>query len=284
MRGYTAVMAVRVRRDLSARSRRMGSVPRVVAISLVALAAAGSAWAALPGMGTARTVESADGKLVYHAVAKKGRTAVDLVRAGRKVDSAKLAGTFGFPAPTNTGRGEGLSHDGRTLVLAGAGSFGRFAILDARTLDVRRMLRLRGQYTYDALSPNASTLYLIQHTANGPVDRYYVRAYDLTRGRLLKQIVFDTREKSSLMTGAAITRATGPSGRWVYTLYGRQNGTLFVHALDTVDRHAVCIDLPRVSPSAVWNVQMKLGSGRLAVRSATKKVAVIDIRTLRVTG
>ncbi len=282
MRGYTAVMAVRVRRDLSARSRRMGSVPRVVVICIVALAAAGGAWAALPGMGTARSVESTDGKLVYHAVAKKGRTTVDLVRAGRKVESAKLDGTFGFPAPTNTGRGEGLSHDGRTLVLAGAGSFGRFAVVDARTLEARRMIRLRGQYTYDALSPNASTLYLIQHTANGPVDRYYVRAYDLTRGRLLKQIIFDTREKSSLMTGAAITRATGPSGRWVYTLYGRQNGTLFVHALDTVDRHAVCIDLPRVAPKAVWSVGMKLAPGRLTIRNGTTKFAVIDIRTLRI--
>lgn len=260
----------------------MGSMLRLVAVALFALAAAGGAWAALPGMGTARWVESADGKLVYRAVAKGGSTTVDLVRNGRKVETTKLAGTFGFPAPTNTGHGEGLSHDGRTLVLSGAGSFGRFTVLDARTLHVRRMIRLRGQYTYDALSPTASTLYLIQHTANGPVDRYYVRAYDLARARLLKQIVFDTREKSSLMTGAAITRAAGPTGRWVYTLYGRSNGTLFVHALDTVDRHAVCIDLPRVAPSAVWNTRMKLASARLTVRNGTAKVAVIDTHTLRV--
>src|SRR4029079_15949019 len=205
-------------RDLSARSRRMGSMLRLVAIALVALAAAAGAWGALPGMGTARSVKSADGKLVYHAVAKRGSTTVDLVRDGRKVETTKLAGTFGFPAPRTTGRGEGLSHDGRTLVLAGAGSFGRFAVLDARTLHVRRMIRLRGQFTYDALSPTASTLYLIQHKANGPVDRYYVRAYDLAKARLLKQIIFDTREESSLMTGAAIIRATGPTGRWVYTL------------------------------------------------------------------
>ena len=260
----------------------MGSVLRIVAIAFVALAAAGGAWAALPGMGTARSVKSPDGKLVFRAVWKKGRTTVDLVRDAHTVKTARLHGNFGFPAPTNTGKGEGLSHDGRTLVLAASGSFGRFAVLDARTLHVRRMIRLRGQFTYDALSPTASTLYLIQHTANGPVDRYYVRAYDLAKARLLKQIIFDTREDSSLMTGAAITRATGPTGRWVYTLYGRSNGTLFVHALDTVDRRAVCIDLPRVTPREVWSVGMKLASGRLTVRNRTSRVAVIDTRILRV--
>ena len=282
MRGYTAVTAVRVRRDLFARSRRMGSMLRIVATALVALAAAGGAWAALPGMGTAQSVKSPDGKLLYRAVWKKGRTTVDLARDAHTINTARLHGNFGFPAPTNTGKGEGLSHDGRTLVLASAGSFGRFAVLDARTLHVRRMIRLRGQFTYDALSPTASTLYLIQHKANGPVDRYYVRAYDLAKARLLKQIIFDTREDSSLMTGAAITRASGPTGRWVYTLYGRSNGTLFVHALDTVDRHAVCIDLPRVAPTAVWSVGMKLASGRLTVRNRTTRVAVIDTRNLRV--
>jgi hypothetical protein len=100
----------------------------------------------------------------------------------------------------------------------------------------------------------------------------------------LKQIVFDTREESSVMTGWAVTRATGPSGRWVYTLYGRENGTLFVHALDTVDRHAVCVDLPRrVAQEAFPQVTLKLAPGRLAVRKGTTRLALIDTGTLRVT-
>jgi hypothetical protein len=256
---------------------------RPAAIALAALATAGAAWGALPGMGTTQSVASADGKLVYHAVAKRGHTTVDLVRDGRKVETVKLDGNFGFPAPTNSAHGEGLSHDGRTLVLAPAGGFSRFAVLDARTLHLRRMIKLRGQFSYDALSPNATTLFLIQHLSTGPAIRYYVRAYDVTRGRLLKQIVFDTREKSSLMTGWAVTRTTGPSGRWVYTLYGRSNGSLFVHALDTVDRHAVCIDLPRrVAQEAMQYLQLKLTPGRLSVRNGTAKIAVIDTKTLRV--
>jgi hypothetical protein len=168
-------------------------------------------------------------------------------------------------------------------VLAAVGTLGRFAVLDARTLHVRRTIRLRGQFTYDALSPNGSTLFLIQHVGSGAVDHYYVRAYDLTRGRLLKRIIFDTREESSLMTGWAVTRATGPSGRWVYTLYARSNGTLFVHALDTIDRRAVCIDLPRrVAQDALAEVTLKLTPGRLAVRKGTTRLALIDTKTLRV--
>jgi hypothetical protein len=106
----------------------------------------------------------------------------------------------------------------------------------------------------------------------------------VTRGRLLKQIVFDTREKSSVMTGWGVTRTTGPTGRWVYTLYGRSNGTLFVHALDTVDRHAVCVDLPRrVAQETMQDLRLKLTPGRLSVRNGTARVAVIDTKTLRVT-
>jgi DNA-binding beta-propeller fold protein YncE len=259
---------------------RIRSMFRLAPIVLAGLVAAGSAWAAYPGMGTTRSAVSPDGKLRYETDARKGRTTLDALREGRRVHTASLRGLYGFPLPTNDSN-EGVSHDGRTLVLAGLGSLGRFAVLDAGSLRIRRNLTLRGQFTYDALSPNARTLYLIQHVS--PPDRYYVRAYDLTRGRLLKQIVFDTREKS-VMRGSPVSRATGPSGRWVYTLYGRSNGTLFVHALDTVDRHAVCIDLPRrVTQDAMQHLRLKLTPGVLSVRNGTSKVAVIDTKTLRLT-
>jgi hypothetical protein len=276
---------VRVRRDFRGLSPRIGGMLRLAAIALLALGAAGAAWGALPGMGTTQSVASRDGKLLYETDARAGHTTVDILdRNSRRVKTVKLDGLFGVPAPTNNGKGEGLSHDGRTLVLAAVGSLGRFAVLDARTLHLRRMIKLRGQFTYDALSPNAATLFLIQHMATGSTDRYYVRTYDLTSGRLLKQIVFDTREKSSLMTGWGVTRATGPTGRWVYTLYGRSNGTLFVHALDTVDRHAVCIDLPRrVAQDAMQHLRLKLTPGVLSVRNGTSRVAVIDTKTLRLT-
>jgi hypothetical protein len=248
---------------------------------LVALAIAGAASAAYPGMGTTRSASSADGKVRYEADGGDNTT-ISILRGGRRVQSTTLRAPYGFPAPTNQGLGEGVSHDGRTLVLARVSSLGRFAVLDARTLRLRRTISLRGQFTYDALSPRATTLYLIQHVSFGPDDHYYVRAYDLRAGRLLKQIVFDTQEKGEVMRGMAVARATGPSGRWVYTLYGRANRTIFVHALDTVDRHAFCIDLsPRFSQEAQSGLRLTLVGRNLTVMDGQKRVAAIDTKKLR---
>ena len=154
--------------------------------------------------------------------------------------------------------------------------------LDARSLAVRRDVRLRGQFSYDALSPTGRTLFLIQHPSPTSL-HYYVRAYDLAHGRLRKEIVFDAREKGDgPMTGSPVTRATGPTGRWIYTLYVRPSGALFVHALDSVDVRAFCVDLPRRGSGNVMHTKLELKPGRLAVVAGTKRLAVIDTRTLRV--
>jgi len=211
------------------------------------------------------------------------RTTLSLWHGADKARRIVLDGIAGFPVPTSDGIGEGLSHDGRTLVLAFGGS-SRFAVVDARSLAVRRDVRLRGQFSYDALSPTGRTLFLIQYL-QGRVSHYYVRAYDVARGRLLRQIIFDAREKGEgPMTGSPVTRATGPSGRWGYTLYARRpSGELFVHALDSVDLHAYCVDLPRRASGNVWHTKLELKPGRLAVVAGTKRLAVIDTKTLRLT-
>jgi hypothetical protein len=66
----------------------------------------------------------------------------------------------------------------------------------------------------------------------------------------------------------------------VYTLYSRRSGSLFVHALDSVDRHAFCVDLPRKAPT-YWRPELTLTPGKLVVGNSAKRLAVIDTRTLR---
>jgi hypothetical protein len=249
---------------------------------MLALAGLAAGIAAADGPGPAVTTNSlfAPGGRMYTTATHSHRTVVSLWRIGHKARRVDLSGSLGFPIPTFDGTGEGLSHDGRTLVLTAPGR-SRYVVLDARTLAVRRTVRLQGRFSYDALSPTGRTLFLIQHPSRVS-NSYYVRAYDLAQGRLLEQIVFDAREKSSLMSGSPVTRATGPSGRWIYTLYVRPSGAFFVHALDSVDRHAVCVDLPRkIAPVAVWNTKLELTPGRLAVVAGTKRLAVIDTKTLR---
>jgi hypothetical protein len=251
-------------------------------VAAVAAAAALAAGSPVPSA-TTNSLFSPDGSMYTTKVAGH-RTTVTLWRNVRKLGRTSVDGAYGLPLIANDGTTEGVSHDGGTLVLGSTrATKGRFAVLDAHTLRVRRMVDLRGQFTFDALDPRGRTLYLIQHVSSQAGDRYSVRAYDLSRGRLVKQVVFDKREESSLMSGSPVTRATGPSGRWVYTLYAHPNGSLFVHALDSVDRHAFCIDLPRRgSPSTMWSMRLKLRPGTLSVLKGTTRFAAIDTKSLRV--
>ena len=251
---------------------------------LLALAgvAAGAAAADGAGASAVTTTNSifAPGGRMYTTAVHSRRTTLSLWRTGAKARKVTIDGSLGFPVPTSDGTGEGISHDGGTLLLT---SRSRFVAVDARSLAVRRVAVLRGQFSYDAVSPNGRTLFLIQH-ASPTSQHYYVRAYDLARGRLLRQIIFDAREKGEgPMSGSPVTRATGPSGRWIYTLYVRSSGAMFVHALDSVDLRAFCVDLPRrITTANVSHTRLELRPGRLTVMAGTKRLAAIDTKTLRI--
>lgn len=163
--------------------------------------------------------------------------------------------------------GQGLSPDGRTLVLSStAGPFSspsRFLVLDPTRSKVRKRITLPGSFTFDALSPNGSKMYLIQyaHAASYNLTNYVVREYDLRRNRLLPGKIAAREEDGNepTMTGYAMTRTTSANGRWVYTLYQKPSGMPFIHALDTVAGVAHCIDLPwSKTNNGVYNLVLSL--------------------------
>jgi hypothetical protein len=133
----------------------------------------------------------------------------------------------------------------------------RFAILDTRLFlshfdrdDAPRhaitRFSLRGAYGFDALSPDASTMYLIHNFFDRRRrGRYEVRALDLASGRLLPHPIVDPEEPDERMQGSPVSRVAGADGRWAYTLYTGSEET-FLHALDTVRGRAVCVDLPQL--------------------------------------
>ncbi len=149
----------------------------------------------------------------------------------------------------------------------------RFAVVDVRGLALRRRIVLEGDWSFDALSPDASTLYLTQALGR-KADRYAVRAYDLRAHRLVKDPVVDPAEPDEPLRGWPVTRTTGPGGRWEYTLYVGGHEP-FIHALDTVHRTSICIDLPRRVGRAkrVWSFRLELRAGRIAVVDRNKVVA-----------
>jgi hypothetical protein len=272
-------------------------VRRVLVLGAAVAAAAVVSGAALgvgPWPGLARSVTSQSRDVRYSATTKDGVTTVTAVRAGSVIASATIDGAFGIPAVTSTGIGGGLSPDGRLLVLGepptyqGLRERSRFLILSTRSLSRVGEVVLRGEFGFDAISPDRGTLYLIQHVSSRDLVRYAVRAYDLRAERLLPGAIVDKRAADEVMRGYPVARAATRSGTWVYTLYNRNapGKPPFVHALNAAARSALCIDLPSWPGGRnIWEARLELGAhGRqLIVRAPGGSiVARIDTRTHRV--
>jgi hypothetical protein len=244
-------------------------LPAVLAVVLASLAAAASAAAAGPSFVSAggAGVLARGGAWRYVAVPIGAGTAIERIRVsdGTVLGWADLDGSWGIPAPTfSPANNEGLTRDGRHLIVAtfGAGPPTRFAVLGARSLRVQDRFELDGSFAYDALSPDGSTLYLIQYVNAQSLDRYVVRAYDLRSHRLLPGRIADKSQRGWVMQGVAVTRATSADGGRVYTLYTRPGGYPFVHALDTVHGVAHCIGLPwRGDQGPLMTMRLALADG-----------------------
>jgi hypothetical protein len=224
----------------------------------------------------------------------------------------RLQGHYFVPAVAYDLGGGGLSADGRTLVLQRFTSAypperSRFAVLNTavqlrhpvrpgedRPPHAVRRIALPGFFSFDAISPDGSTVYLIHHLpARGPAARYEVRALDTVTGRLLPNQIVDPEEPEERMEGLPITRAMSPDGRWAYTLYDGNGKEPFLHALDTVRGSAVCVDLPQLRDRRnLFLLKLGLASGgrRLVVRSESKvqggplspRLLTVDTRTFAV--
>jgi hypothetical protein len=237
------------------------------------------------GSGTA----SPDGLIHYVTLLMPKQTVVTTVSAeGSVLKFRTLPGAWGIPLVAFDGSTGGLSANGRILVLAQPPigrmrQVSRFPVLETRNLRAIDVVRLEGSFSFDALSPDGSTLYLIEHVNRKDVAEYQVRAYDLAQKRLLPYVIRDHRSNQVEMYGYPMSRAGSDDGRWVYTLYQGSHHS-FVHALDTVARKAVCIDLPMdTPPEYVGDAHLGLGpDGRnLTVDSRIGGIiAVIDTKRL----
>jgi hypothetical protein len=269
-------------------------IARLIGIlATISASAATSAAAAGGGPGASLDFGSlgvSHGSLRYVTVLSGRRTVVEAVqrRGGRIVRATSIPGLWGIPIVGSDGSTDGLSRDGRKLVLQSATPRpSKFAVLDTRTLRVWQTVTLPRSFSFDALSPDARTLYLIQHvvTRNSNSNRYYVRAYDLAASRLLKKIVFDRREKWGLMSGSPVTRVSSKTGKWVYTLYARPGGSPFVHMLNAIAQKAVCVDLPwHGSQAPIYGMKLKLHGRSLLVHPQGNRTTFfrVDTRSFRV--
>lgn len=262
----------------------------VLLAALAVVSGAAAVGPSLPGVDGGTGISA--GSVSYVARLAGGSTRLVARSHGAALRSATIPGSWGVQLATLDGGLTGLSTDGRTLVLTdNLGAPGtlravsRFAVVDTRTLTLTRKISLRGDFTVDALSPDAGTLYLIQHVSRADLTKYQVRAYDLRTNRLAPGAIADKTQAGWVMAGYPLTRVATADGRWVYTLYRQDGNYPFVHALDTVTRTAVCVGLPvdwTTEKSWLTTAQLTLGDGTLEIRANGGAVRlVLDTRTFR---
>jgi hypothetical protein len=225
-----------------------------------------------------------------------------------------LPARYTIPAAAFDDTAGGLSADGSTLVLS------RFSwIYPPRTTGLaivhteRRpynpppgkgrsptlidKLSFPGSFSFDAISPDGSTVYLIEHLSKYYGGPYQVRALETKSGKLLPEPIVDPAEPMERMEGVPISRATSRDGRWAYTLYSaNEQGEYekahepFVHALDTVAGRAVCIDLPQLEGQDRFWLRLRVDSAgrRLEVfnrrqrHNGAKALLAVDTRSFEV--
>jgi hypothetical protein len=231
------------------------------------------------------------GNMRYVTVPTTSWTTVEAIqrRGGKVFGMLNIKGTWGIPLVAYDGTTGGLLPDGRTLLLAqaNAGPYLRsqslFTFVDVKKMRKLQTLTLRGDFSFDALSPDGRYLYLIEHSTAKDLTQYRVRAYDLQQRRLLQKIVADRRSWGTTMSGTAITRLS--TNGWAYTLYGGSSALPFIHALDTRHVSAVCINMPwKYQPGKIWSYRIRTdGEGNLVVRGPRGRALVtVDRQSFRV--
>jgi hypothetical protein len=195
------------------------------------------------------------------------------------VDGAWRLPTFASdPLPT------GVSLDRNTVVLveddaAQTADRTRLAVLEASLSQPARILDIPGTFTYDAISPDGRTIYVIEHLAGPPDGHYQVRAIDVGSGNLKPGVIVDKLKIGEQMAGRPVAQLRRDDGG-VLTLY-RGAEHPFIHALYTADGYADCIDLPATETDYTdaaldWGLAPARGGNAYAVN--TTLGVVLEVR------
>jgi hypothetical protein len=197
---------------------------------------------------------------------------------------ATVDGRWRVPVVTTRGMKAGPSLDGNAIVLADA-----FAKPDRTTTSfvvVKKLgvqtIDLTGRWEFDAVSPDATTLYLTEAVGE---NAYWVRSVDVATGnprtRLAAKSIAPAPARpggveTEPMQGVPVDRVTSVDGKVVYTLYDGP-GHPFVHMLDTTNGGVLCYDLPPSMRRDARTLSLRRGpkDGLVDVLRARKVVAQI---------
>jgi hypothetical protein len=265
-----AILTIALFALLAAPARGAGPTP-------VAGYSSGGAGVTARGLGVRYVTATARPGTVVMAIERRG---------GAVLQSRYLRGRWFVPTAAYDGAGTGLAATGGTLVLtaertAYPAAHSAFAVLETTRLRRVATIRLRGDFSLDAISPDGSRLYFIQILSN---TRYAVRAYDFSDGKLLRKPVVDPAEPDEPLRGSPMARTLSPDARWAYTLYDGNGTHPFIHALDTARGTAKCIDLDGLAGrDDLINMRLSVaGDGTVLVRDAGRTLYTVNPRTFAV--
>ena len=254
----------------------------LLAAAFAALVVAAPAFAAFPGTYAQRDgvgLVSGSTRYTLGASGFDTRVVAENMKTGAQLGSATLTGSYGVPTLIPANVRLGMFRDGSRFVLQSMGiaKTSKFAIVRTADLSVAQAIALPGSFAFDALSPDGTRLFLIQHLSDD-FQRYVVRAYDLQTGALVPGRIADKTQPGWVMRGYPVSRVVSANGRWVYTLYTNPLGFPFVHALDTVKGVAHCVGIAwKGSQDELTGYRLRVVGNRLLVlRSSGAVYRTID--------
>lgn len=218
--------------------------------------------------------------VLSHSQQKTTLQALD-THSGKVVSQLSFDGWYDLPASNATGQPGGLSPNGEWLTLEHSGQAGKTTFLLAATSFAQRprLITLPGSFSFDAISNDGRRLYLVESLLPSSPG-YQVRLYNVASGSLDPRVVVDKRERGP-MTGNRVSGIFDRQGGWQYSVYARQSGGPFIHALNLEGNLAWCIDLPAAGTQfeqMMWSLSLNAdGTALIAVNPTLGKAARIDV-------
>ena len=230
---------------------------------------------------------SMDHHKLYVATAKGGQTTINVINTqnGTMLRSLVIPGTY-----STAGQGFSkavTSSDGHWLALRQQGQNNNattIALIDTQAGRLVKTIQLNGDFDLDALSPDGTSLYLLQKLSDGS-GHYYVKLYNVNESKLYDNAIVDKTEINERMTGVALVRQMAGDGTSAYTLYtNTSENEAFVHILP-LDGEAFpfarCVDLPTGNSSNLlhyYTLTLSPDGGTLyAVNAALGVASVIHL-------
>jgi hypothetical protein len=280
----------------------VGDVEDLLVLRMAAPAAHAAYAVIEPGSGRSM-LEIGDGVISHdwHTLASvavgNGSTKVELTtpEGGSMPTAISVPGAWRVPTVGIAKVANGLSADGSVLVLeeavdrapASLTSTTRFAIVATIGSRPARIVTLAGSFAFDVLSPDGRWLYLLEYLPGGDPTHYQVRRLDVMTGQLQDGTIVDKRNIDEQMHGYALAQVAGRGGM-VFTLYRGPEGA-FIHALDTHNGGAFCIDLPGTEDEGPdtngdWGIVADPSGSVLYVTDpAERRVSVISLTDFSIT-